>query len=142
VMDNYKYDGLSHSARLKAARRADRGAMGLWAAAAVGLIVIVVLIVSLIGSYYKHHTTTLTVEHKENVCKGSGDSVSCTYMVFTNQGAFELSNHLFGGNARFNSTEAYGRLKEGHTYKVDYYGWRISLFDQYPNINTFQEVTP
>lgn len=81
-------------------------------------------------------TVTATVEGKERVCdttQSDGQTrVDCYYLVFTDEGTFKLADSLAFG--RFNSSDIYGRIKEGRTYEFAVAGWRLPIFSQYPNI--------
>lgn len=112
--------------------------MGYAAAAAILLIVVFAIGLPMCGSYYERHTVTTHVVSKENVCSGSGDSVSCNYLIFTDAGTFKIDDAIFGVT-RFNSSDVYGRVREDHDYVIKYYGWRIPVFSTYPNI---ESITP
>lgn len=135
----------NRSARLedlaRQARR-DRYSGWLWMLKWVAVVVIpiVILIAVLAPSYFERETVTTKVVSKENVCEGSGDGVQCTYLVFTEAGTFEISDAIFG-TVRFNSSDVYGRVQEGHVYEITSYGWRLPFFSTYPNIEKIEEVS-
>lgn len=109
--------------------------------ASIVLVPLLVLVAVVIPSYFERETVTTRVISKENVCDSSGDGVTCSYLIFTDAGTFEISDAIFG-TVRFNSSDVYGRVEEGHTYEITSYGWRLPAFSTYPNIEKIKEVTP
>lgn len=109
----------------------------------VGLVCFIVFVVGCTAlvapSFYERETHTTVVTHKERVCSGDGDSVTCKYLIFTEAGTFELTDAIFGAR-RFNSSDVYGRIRVDRTYKITSYGWRLPFFSQYPNIDKIEEV--
>jgi len=73
--------------------------------------------------------TSFTVESKERVCSSSDD---CRYLIFTDNGTYENTDTVFKG--KFNSSDIYGDFKEGETYDVTVWGWRVPFLSMYPNI--------
>lgn len=84
----------------------------------------------------QHHTQTCTVESKQATgTKDGGHS----YMLFTREcGALQVADAILQG--KFNSTDTYAGIKEGHVYTMDTVGWRNGLFSQYPNVLTATEL--
>jgi hypothetical protein len=81
--------------------------------------------------YYVYGTdevVTVTVESKERIVTQD----SSKYLVFTNGEVFENTDSLLYW--KFNSSDLYGELKEGETYTVRVYGWRIPFLSNYRNI--------
>lgn len=106
----------------------------------VGLIVFIgACSIAVLPSYFEEETTITTVLDKERVCSGSGSSVTCEYLVFTEAGTFKVTDAIFG-TVRFNSSDVYGRIEEDQTYKIVSYGWRLPFFSEYPNIKSIEEV--
>jgi hypothetical protein len=62
-------------------------------------------------------------------------------MVATDQGVFEIDNGALLGV--WNADEMYGRLKEGHTYRITTKGNKVvGYFSQeYPYIISLEDVT-
>lgn len=108
----------------------------------IGLLVVLAIIVAvpLISSYYGTKTReNVLVEDKERVCDGdSNGGTDCKYLIFTDTGTFRLTDSLIAG--RFNSSDAYGRIKRCHRYDFKYYGWRFGLTSSYPNIKSFTDL--
>ena len=83
-----------------------------------------------------------TVTDKERVVKRRGDKVSSKYLVFTElqEGGtkvFKNTDSLL--EFKFNSSDLQGRLKEGQTYEIGTYGWRVPLLSMYKNIVSVRE---
>lgn len=101
----------------------------LWAWV-IGLVVLAIIVsIPIIHSYTQQHTKTVTICSKESVAKESGHE----YRVYTDQGTYRVSDTFIGG-ARFKSADFYARLREGKTYVIDYYGWRVGFTSSFPNI--------
>lgn len=60
------------------------------------------------------------------------------YMIYTDKGSFTMEDTI--AYFRFNTSDEYGKIKRGATYKMDAYGWRVPLFSKYENIISFREV--
>ncbi len=71
--------------------------------------------------------------------KQSGD-VESTYLIYTNHGVFR--NDDAGWHLKFNSSDVYGVLEIGATYRMKVYGWRIPILSMYPNIVKAEETAP
>lgn len=65
------------------------------------------------------------VESKERI-EGTG------YLAFTNRGVYKNVDSLWF--LKFNSSDVYGKLKEGALCKLTVNGLRVPLSSQYPNI--------
>lgn len=111
-----------------------------WIAAIVGVIFVLSLVLPACTGYFTEKSATVTVNDKECVDHGDSDT-GCTYLIFTDQGTFQVSDALFG-TTRFNSSDLYGRIQKGKTYRITYYGWRFGFTSSYPNIKTIEEVAP
>lgn len=82
-------------------------------------------------------TATVTVTHKERVTYRSGDDTHSKYLVYSEGETFEITDTW--SYMRFNSSDLYGRIHQGETYRMRVYGWRIPFFSSYRNII---EATP
>jgi len=71
---------------------------------------------------------TITITDKERVYKNNQSQ----YLIFTESETFANRDFLFVG--KFNSSDMYGRLREGKTYSVRVGGYRIPIFSSYRNI--------
>lgn len=103
---------------------------------AVVALVVAVLVAGLIGAwhYYMSSTrdVTATVTDKNRVCDSTGSSVSCYYLIYTSAGTFKDTDSLVAG--KFASSDLYGQLQTGHTYRLRVRGYRIPVMSEYPNI--------
>jgi hypothetical protein len=116
-------------------RRGSSRGFGLAGAGFVGIIVVVIVAV-LGGVWYTlgtKDTVTFTVEDKERITESTGEGgTSSKYLIFTDKETFENTDTMLHG--KFNSSDVYGRLKEGKTYTCEVYGIRSGLFSMYRNI--------
>lgn len=78
--------------------------------------------------YFNDSTIIATVDRKESVSSRK----SHTYLIFTDKGVFENDDVFFRG--KFNSSDFYNEIKEGHTYKFTVVGQRIPFLSMYKNI--------
>lgn len=116
-----RYDG-------RYSRRSNWGfGFAMLAAAALVIGLIAVYPVALINS---KRDVTITVTDKQRVCESGGGS--CKYLIFTDKGTYKDTDSLLF--RKFASSDLYGNLKTGHTYRVQRTGWRIPFFSEYPNI--------
>ena len=58
--------------------------------------------------------------------------VKSTYLIYTDHGVFR--NDDAGWHMKFNSSDLYGNLDKGESYRLTVYGWRIPILSMYPNI--------
>ncbi|GAA4946344.1 hypothetical protein HD597_006797 [Nonomuraea thailandensis] len=80
---------------------------------------------------------TATVESKERVCDSSR---SCRYLIFTDRGVYENTDAWL--SLKFDSSDIYGAIKPGRTYRLKVNGWRVEVTSSYPNILSIEgEVT-
>lgn len=61
------------------------------------------------------------------------------YLIFTENEVFQNTDSILYG--KFNSSDLYGSLEAGKTYKLKVYGWRIRFLSMYRNIITVDEVS-
>lgn len=103
--------------------------------------VVILMVVGGIGSAilrngYNRHEQTLHVQKAERVVSQGGKSAK--YLVFADEGTYENVDSLLNG--KWNSSDIYGQIKPGHTYKCLVYGWRNQFFSDYPNILKCEET--
>lgn len=99
----------------------------------MGMIAIAVLMVvglPAIVSYNTFHERIVMVCEKERAATSGGDA---EYRVYTSDGTFVMEDILLAGT-RFDTADAYGKLKTGKSYEVTYKGWRVPFFSMFPNI--------
>jgi hypothetical protein len=102
-------------------------------------VLIALIILSYLILYYgSQKTITITVDSKERVTKGNDSK----YLIYDDTTAFEVFENTDAPFLlKWNSSDVYRKLHEGHTYKVRVAGWRIPIFSQYRNIlNIVSEV--
>jgi len=76
---------------------------------------------------------TITVKSKERITQGSGKNAKQKYLIWTNEGeVFEDTDTITFG--KFDSSDIYGRLEIGKSYKVRVAGWRMPALSSYRNI--------
>jgi hypothetical protein len=88
--------------------------------------------------YNTQDTVQFTVTKLERVAERSGEGAR--YMVFTPNETFENTDVLIFG--KLNSSDLYGNMKEGATYKADVTGLRIPLLNWHRNIIRVKKIVP
>lgn len=109
----------------------------------ITLVVVIVFIITSAAyqSYTENETVVTRVTDKENVCETTENGSSCQYLIFTEAGTFKLTDQLFLGFTRFDSSDVYGRIEPGETYEIVSVGWRVPVLSWYPNIKEITEVS-
>lgn len=105
-------------------------------------VVVIIIILSAFWSFYLNFNDavyTVTVLEKERVT----DSSDSKYLIFCEDKygtprVFENTDTFIRG--KFNSSDVYGSLKEGNTYKLTVVGARVPIFNMYENIIAVSEV--
>lgn len=105
-------------------------------AAALIAVVIIGLVTT---SYQNQQNYTITITDKQ--VKNSKES--STYLIFATtkdgeQKVFKDSDLLFIG--KFNSSDLFGEMQTGKTYKVTTLGYRFQILSMYQNIIQADEV--
>jgi hypothetical protein len=100
----------------------------------------------LAGAAYQYGTAedvTFTVRKTERIVEAEatdeGSRVTSKYLVFTDRETFENTDTLFYW--KWNSSDLYGKLETGRTYRAKVYGWRVPIFSWYRNIVRADLVT-
>lgn len=104
------------------------------------LLFLLVLVLAIGGcGMYQYGTVedgvNITVTEKERVNKYEDSK----YLVFTDSETFQNSDAIFHG--KFNSSDLYGQLKVGQTYKAKVFGWRVPFLSMYRNIVSAEQVS-
>jgi hypothetical protein len=101
-----------------------------------GLILTVVILMSLTAYVVAYRSSLrsveITVTDKARITKGNRDSVSGYYLVYSNDGVYQVSDSILF--LTWNSSDKYGKIEPGNIYNVKVAGWRIPVFSMYPNI--------
>jgi len=110
-----------------------------WVAVAVG-VVFMLLMLHVMYVYQTADVTTATVNRLDHKVSGGGRNmpVSDEYLIFTSKGVFKNADEMF--RMKWNSSDIQGELKEGATYRLHYYGWRVPFLSWYPNVYKVEEV--
>lgn len=94
-----------------------------------------------VGALYNYGTdeyVTFTVEDKERVVKSNGETTTSAYLIFTEAETFKNSDTIFYW--KWNSSDIYGSLKRGSTYRARVYGFRFGLLSMYRNVISVELV--
>ena len=95
----------------------------------VVVIMTVLFCVELYMTYSSEQTVEFTVKHKERV--------QGIYLIYTDKEVFQnIDNMLFW---KFNSSDIYGRIDKGKTYKAKVNWYRIPFLSWYRNIIEIKE---
>ncbi len=79
------------------------------------------------------------VDRRERVVTGSGENVQSYYLVWSREGeVFCVSDSW--SFLTFDSSDRYGKLKEGARVKADVAGWRVPLLSWYRNVIRVKDV--
>lgn len=104
------------------------------------IVVVLAPFVLFITAYRASKTTVeFTVDRRERVTTGSGDSVHSYYLVWTQEGeVFSVTDSW--SFMRFDSSDRYGKLKEGHRFRAQVAGWRVGFLSWYRNAIDIEEI--
>ncbi len=80
-----------------------------------------------------------TVERRERVTTGSGDSVRSYYLVWSREGEVFCVTDTWSF-FRFDSSDRYGKLDEGKKVKAQVAGWRVPFLSWYRNVVIIDDV--
>ena len=107
----------------------------------IALVAIIVIcgVIFGVSANFNEHSYTITITEKERVYNDN----SSKYLIFGDDvetgetRVFENTDTLVKG--KFNSSDFYGNLKVGETYKITVIGYRIPLFSWYENIIKYEK---
>lgn len=105
----------------------------------VGVVAVFGAIRGCLAPHLDRQTYRATVTDKQVKRHGESD----IFLIFTeledgSTRVFQDTDSLI--ESKFNSSDVYGRVKEGKTYKFSTYGWRVPFFSWYENIVGVEEV--
>jgi hypothetical protein len=106
------------------------------------LIVLVVLspFITYISCYrWSLKPAQFTVDRRERVVKGSGDSTQSYYLVWSREGEVFTVNDSWSFLS-WNSSDRYGKLHEGSKIKAQVAGWRVPFLSWYRNVIVIESV--
>jgi len=102
------------------------------------ILVIVLVVGAIISSPIIAYSTDVYVEdivkEKERITKRD----SSKYLIFGETETYENTDSLWYW--KWNSSDIYGDLEEGKTYRLRVYGWRIPFMSWYRNIIEIEEI--
>ena len=106
-------------------------------------LAIILIVISMLGSVILGGVVfpLTTQERVEFVLVGKervGDSDSSKYLLFTESETFENSDIMILG--KFESSDIYGQLEDGKTYRATVCGYRIGFLSMYRNVVSIYEV--
>ena len=95
-----------------------------------------ILSVSYPVAYYSIRTdVTVTVTGKERITKISNGSDQSYYLVYTDAGTFKVEDSILLWN--WSSSDVYGKLIQGQSYRIKAVGFRLPFLSEYPNISSY-----
>ncbi len=80
-----------------------------------------------------------TVDRREQVVTGSGDSTRSYYLVWSREGEVYCVCDSWS-YLSFDSSDRYGRLHEGSQVKAQVAGWRVPFLSWYRNIIAIENI--
>lgn len=95
-----------------------------------GLILIILILIfsgTILQSFWNEEVITITVNKAERTSGENG-----TYLVFTDGETFCVKDRWLRGS--INSSDRYGKIKPGASYKVTVVGIRFRLISAYRNL--------
>ena len=107
-------------------------------------LIVVIAIIAVIGvillpgilKVCNQQEVIVTVTDKGIKGKDSNDK----YLIYTDVTTYEITDSLL--KWRWNSSDLYGAIQVGKTYKIETGGYRIGILSEYPNIYKATEVEP
>lgn len=107
----------------------------------VGLIILLFLLITGCNgliAYGTEDTVTFTVRKTEERVQSDGESISSKRLVYTDKGTYMCGDSIWYG--QFRSSDTYGEIEKGKTYKAKITGFRFGCTSSYPNIIEIEEV--
>lgn len=103
----------------------------------LGFILLIAIVAYPVIYVSSVETTTITVEEKERITTGSGESISSKFIIYTNGEVMENTDSwLF---MKFASADLQNELKVGESYTVKVVGWRVPFLSWYRNIIAIED---
>lgn len=97
---------------------------------------IVIASCAFLSGYYNRETVIDKVLKTDRVVGQTGKSSQ--YLIFGKHETY--SDHDTIAYWKWNSSDLYGAIEPGHTYKFTVYGWRVPFLSLYRNIVDYKEV--
>jgi len=107
---------------------------------------VVLVLLSPFITYISFYRTSLkptqfTVDRRERVTKGSGDSVQSYFLVWSLEGEVYCVTDTYSF-MKFDSADRYGKLREGSLVTAKVAGWRIPFCSWYRNVIEIEKIEP
>ena len=106
--------------------------------AVIAIVIIYGVLVSPIIAYTTVEEKTVNITKTDIKRTGSGEDSDDQYLVYTDKGTYKIQDSVW--HWQFESSDIYGKLREGKNYKIKCFGFRIGLFSSYKNIYSVSEV--
>jgi len=87
--------------------------------------------------YMANEVVTITVNEKDRITTGQGETLTGKFLIYTENEVFENTDSW--SYFKFNSTDVQNDLKVDSTYTVKVAGWRIPFMSSYRNIVSIDE---
>lgn len=98
------------------------------------------LIVGGFTAYYNTrtaHDCKIVDKDRVWISNHDGSGGQSQMRVYTeNCGSFQVNDNIF--KTDFHSADRYAKIKVGKTYDIDYYGFRLGFFNQFPKIESIR----
>lgn len=107
-----------------------KGFSGLAIVAAIVFAGLAIGVAIFASGFLQESEVVMTIKSKERVVDRDGGG--SRYLIWSDDETFENVDSLIKG--KFNSSDLYGKLEEGKTYRCKVYGWRNGFFSWYRNI--------
>lgn len=91
-------------------------------------------VTGLITSQMNNRVQVITVTSKDDQSTGKGHQ----YLIFTPQGVFKDTDNFWRG--KFDSSDLFNKLQEGHRYRCDVHGTRNHGTSNYPDLMSCDEI--
>lgn len=107
------------------------------------ILIIVVRIAVFFICNFNDTDYIVTVTKTERIVESNDGSVDSKYLIYCEDDndvvvVFENTDSFIRG--KFNSSDIYAQIKEGHRYKITVVGFRIRFLSAYQNIIKIQEL--
>jgi len=105
-----------------------------------GIVIAIALLLFLIMYIPRAYrgSVTVIIKDKERINYEDEGQPKSKYLVYSDDEVFENIDDWF--YFKFNSSDIYGQLNQGETYKIWVSGWRIHIFSSYRNIISIEKV--
>jgi hypothetical protein len=106
---------------------------------AFGLLILTPFITYISCYRWSLKPAQFTVDRREQVVKGSGDSTQSYYLVWSQEGEVFTVNDSWSFLI-WDSSDRYGKLHEKAKIKAKVAGWRVPFLSWYRNVIAIEEI--